>query len=79
MICECCKKKMLEGYVPESGIWWMPKSGEHALGRQVFCQEQKELETDDKKGTKKHTAYYCVDCDRIVIDCKGAFNQRSFS
>jgi hypothetical protein len=70
MICECCKKKMLEGYVPASGLWWMPKSGEHVLGRQAFSQNQRELDTSNLFGQKKQAAYYCVDCDRIVIDCQ---------
>jgi hypothetical protein len=70
MICECCKKKMLEGYVPNTGLWWIPKSGEKGLWRQCTRTQGFRLGSMETANMKKEPAYYCPDCDRIVIDCK---------
>jgi hypothetical protein len=70
MICECCKKKMLEGYIPNMGLWWLPKSGENGLWRQDTRTEGFQLASMEMTGVRKEMAYYCPECDRIVIDCK---------
>jgi hypothetical protein len=69
MVCECCKKKMLEGYIPTTGMWWIPKSGEK---RWLYGTEEKNSLLNDLKTSqvKQEPAYYCPNCDRIVIDCK---------
>jgi hypothetical protein len=70
MICECCKKEMLEGYIPNMGIWWRPKSGENGLWRQSTRTNGFQLGCMETAGVRKEPAYYCPGCDRIVVDCK---------
>jgi hypothetical protein len=61
---------MLEGYIPTTGgVWWTPKSGEK---RWHYGSEEKNTSANDLmiNQVKQEPAYYCPNCNRIVIDCK---------
>lgn len=70
MICECCGKTMLEGYIPSTGLWWISKTGEHGIWKKRFRAEDYPLGSLETKDVESKPAYYCMHCDRIVIDCK---------
>jgi hypothetical protein len=69
MICDCCKKKMIEGRIPALGLWWMPKSDETQLWAKDTVNTKYRLDSMETMQVKYKTAYYCSECNRIVVDC----------
>jgi hypothetical protein len=69
MICECCKRNMMEGYVPSIGLWWIPKAGEHGKWDDAYKKKGERAGSLKMLNSKQTPAYYCVHCNRIVIQC----------
>lgn len=70
MICPICGLEMKEGYIPASSIEWIPKDNQP----QIFYKKDKSdgfrIGKHSFGNMKKQPAWYCLNCDRITIDCK---------
>ena len=75
MVCKCCGQEMLEGFIPTSGLQWLPKWED--MGK-IWIRGPKEngfyLGGVRLFGLKKQPAWYCPRCEIILIDCKVTVN-----
>jgi hypothetical protein len=61
---------MLEGFIPTTGLWWISKSGEKGLWFRKSKTEDFQAGDSENMHMEQEPAYYCMKCNRIVIDCK---------
>lgn len=70
MICDRCKNEMKEGYIPTYGVEWLPKYAKQKL---IYNRNKEEGFAVGRRRQlvfKQQPAWYCSECDIIVIDCK---------
>lgn len=70
MLCGCCGRKMLEGYIPTPGIEWVPKNMNSKLIYNGAKENGFRIGRMHIFSMKKQIAWYCHYCELIVIDCK---------
>lgn len=74
MICKYCNHEMTEGFIPTEGsVRWLPKG---ASCNKLFFRGPREKEgfrigpLKILFGITEYPAWYCPNCDLILIDCK---------
>lgn len=79
MKCAYCNNEMIEGFIPcRGGLTWCPKYKSQTSFIETYLHNKNREEgfsvgkmhwIIEKKRTEKE-AWYCPECDVIVIDCK---------
>lgn len=70
-ICKGCNHKMLEGFIPTAGLAWIPIW--QSRNKMFFRGPKTEgfrLGRWRQFSMKEQPAWYCPECDIIVVDCK---------
>lgn len=70
MNCPFCGKAMAEGYLPVSSLEWIPKEGTPRLTYPKDRSQGFRIGRHSLSNLKKQPAWYCLPCNRIVIDCR---------
>jgi hypothetical protein len=70
MKCNFCKTEMLEGYIPTPAIEWVPKYVNKKLKYIGSKTNGFRIGRMHLMSLKKQSAWYCPNCDLIIISCK---------
>lgn len=70
MKCSFCNTEMLEGYIPALAIEWVPKYGNAKLKYTGSKTDDFRIGRMHLLSLKKQSAWYCPNCDLIIIRCK---------
>lgn len=70
MKCNYCNTEMLEGYIPTPGIEWVPKYKEKKLKYTGPKTNGFRIGRMYLMSLKKQSAWYCPNCDLIIINCR---------
>ena len=68
MKCGYCNQEMIEGYIPGITRSWIPKGKKHKLRFRGPKKEGFNLSPLTIFTTPELVAWYCPDCDKVVID-----------
>lgn len=70
MKCDHCKNEMLEGFIPTPAIEWVPKDSNTKLIYNGPKVNGFRIGRMNLMSQKKQQAWYCPNCDTIIIECK---------
>jgi len=73
MNCPKCEAIMQEGYIPVSNmnLYWAPKGEIPGVFRWSVPKGGVRLQRPEMLGIAKKEAFYCQQCDLVIIDTKG--------